>query len=54
MKNCNEIHANTDKWESRKLGAAQEFVKASDLMAKDLQKSVEPQSVLLYKNKEIK
>ena len=37
MKNYDEIHTNTDKWESGELGATQEFT------AKDLQRFVKPQ-----------
>lgn len=54
MKNSNKIHANTNKWENGDLGVTQEFVKASEFTAKDLQKSIEPQSILLHKNKETK
>lgn len=45
MKIYNEIHANTDKWESGELGATQEFVKVSEFTAKDLQKSIELQPI---------
>ena len=53
MKIYNEIHANTDKWESGELGATQEFVKVSEFTAKDLQKSIELQPISLRVNKDL-
>ena len=53
MKIYNEIHANTDKWESGELGATQEFVKVSEFTAKDLQKSIELQPISSKTLKEI-
>ena len=53
MKIYNEIHANTDKWESGELGATQEFVKVSEFTAKDLQKSIELQPISLRINKDL-
>lgn len=53
MKIYDEIHANTDKWESGELGATQEFVKASEFTVKDLQKSIELQPISLRINKDL-
>lgn len=54
MKNYDEIHVNTDKWENGELGSTQEFVKTSGFTAKDLQKSIGLQPVPLRKNEETK